>query len=345
MAIEQTPELEQALQGAFERKASDVFLIPGEPLTFRVRGEIQRTETDPLTADRVRATAAAAIGEEALERIRRETGEARTTCGLPGVIDAQLTVASTLGDYSVCVRILPALVLDVEVIGMPKAMVEACEAPHGLIIVAGLTGSGKTTAAVSLVDHINATRPVHIATVEDPVGPRLTPKRAVVQQHEVTTDVPSVLAGIRSVLFQDLDVLYVNELREVSEVDAVVTVADAGHLVIVVGHAASPEDMIQRFIDIHPPETRETFARRLAGALLAVSVQRLLPNASGKGRVAAYGVLTPDDETRRAMIEGRDLAKRATPLPAGCQTLAEAIRQLEAAGTVTHEAAEKALSD
>ncbi|NQT87224.1 Flp pilus assembly complex ATPase component TadA, partial [bacterium] len=204
---------------------------------------------------------------------------------------------------------------------------------------------GKITTAISLVDHINAARPVHIATVEDPVCARFVPKRAIVQQHEIGTDIPNVMAGLRSAMCQDIDVLYVSELKEVSEVDAVITVADTGHLVIVVGHAASPEDMIQRLIDIHPQETRAVFARRLAGVLVAVSVQRLLPNATGKGRVAAYGVLTPDEETRRAMVEGSDLTERPTQLPEGSVTLAEAIRRIEADGAITHEAAEEALAD
>jgi len=343
MAIEQTPELERALQEAADRRASDVHLVPGEPPSFRVAGLIERADAEPLTAEQVEHLAVAAVGRAALDRIRLETGSVQASCGLPGVVDGRLAVASSLGEFVVTIRILPHTIPDVAACRIPAALMKAAEAPRGLILVAGPTGSGKSTAALSLLDHINATRPVHICTVEDPVVVRLTPKRATVQQHEVGTDVPHTTAGLRAALVQDVDVLYVSELKELREVEAVVTLADAGHLVIAVGHAVSPEDMIERLLDIQPPETRGAFAKRLAPVLLAVSVQCLLPKASGKGRVAAYGVLTPDEETRQAMVEGGDIRKRSSPLPDGCRTLADDIGRLHAEGIVTAEAAERAL--
>ena len=344
MAMEQTPELERILQEAADRGASDVHLVPGEPVSFRVRGAIERAEADPLTAAQVRAIAAAAVGDQALEQIPSATGGAITSCGLPGVVDGRIAVARALGDCTLTIRILPGVVLDVQAAGMPDAMLQAAQAPHGLIIFAGQTGSGKSTAAYSLLDHINATRPVHIYTIEDPVAARLTPKRALVQQREIGSDVPDTIAGLRCALTQDVDVLFIGQLTTVAEVQAAVTAADAGHLVIVVGHASSPEDMIQRLLDIQPPEARGHFAKRLASVLRAVSVQCLLPKAAGRGRVAAYGVLVPDDQTRRAIIEAGSLAERTGPLPPGSRTLADDIRRLEAEGIVSPEAAAKALA-
>jgi twitching motility protein PilT len=344
MAIEQTPELERILQEAADRMASDVFLIPDEPVAFRVQGRIERSDCDPLTAPRITVIAAAAVGQEELRRVPLETGGALTSCGLPGVADGRMTIATTMGESTIVIRMLPGTVMDVKAAGVPGVLLKATEAMNGLIVVGGPTGSGKTTVALSLLDYINATRPVHIITVEDPVLARLTPKQALVQHREVGTDIPDTVSGIRWALKQDPDVLYVSELKSIGELEAVVTMADAGHLVLTVMHGFSPEDIVQRILDVHPPETREAFHKRLASVLRAVSVQRLLRKAGGKGRVAAYGVLIPDDDTRQAIVAGTDLKQRSAPLPEGCHTLADDIRRLREEGTVSADAAEEALT-
>lgn len=344
MAIEQTPELDRILQEATDRVASDVFLIPDEPVAFRVQGRIERSHCEPLTAPRIAEIAAAAVGQDELRRIRPETGGALTSCGIPGVADGRMTVATAMGEHTIVIRMLPGTVVDAKAAGVPDVLLQASDAANGLIVVGGPTGSGKTTVALSLLDYINATRPVHIITVEDPVLARLTPKQALVQHREVGTDIPDTVSGIRWALKQDPDILYVSELKSLGELEAVVTMADAGHLVLTVMHGFSPEDIVQRILDVHPPETREAFRRRLASVLRAVSVQRLLRKAGGKGRVAAYGVLIPDDATRQAIVAGTELKERSAPLPEGCRTLADDIRRLREEGIVSADAVEEALA-
>ncbi len=339
MAIEQTPELDRMLEETVDRRASDLILIPGEPMTFRVNGVLRRKEADPLTAEQVKRVAVAAVGDDELKKVRTSTGGVTTSCGLPGVVDGRMTIASAMGDITIVIRILPGTVLSAKDAGLPEALLKAAEAPHGLIVIGGPTGSGKSTAAISLLDHLNAKRPVHIVTIEDPILARLTPKQALIQQREVGTDMPNSLAGLRHALRQDIDVLYLSELRSLDELQAVVTASDIGHLVITVVHGRSPEDIIQRMVDVMSPETRAAFAKRLAGALRAVTCQYLLPRAGGKGRVAAYGVLVPDEETRQAIVEGRNLRERTAPPPAGCRTLAEDIGRLSNEGVVSEEAA------
>jgi twitching motility protein PilT len=344
MAIQQTPQLEEALRKAADLGASDVHLVPDEPVVFRVHGKLQRDSGDPLTADGLRAIAVAAIGEEAVGKIATQSGKVTTSCGIPGVIDGQLTIAQSMGNCTLTILVLPGIVLTAEQTGAPEALVKAVEADCGIVVVGGVVGSGKTTTAISLVDHINATRPVHILTAENPVCARLVSKQGLVQQREIGTDVPGAIEAMRSALQQDLDVFYLSELRTQAELEGIITLAETGHLVIVSAHGATPEDIIQRFVEVFTGETRPIWTRRFAQMLRAVSVQKLLRNASGKGRVAAYAVLTPDDETREAMLKGDDLRKRSKPLPKGCQTLADHIRRLEKEGLVTKETAEEALA-
>jgi len=343
MAIQQTAKLEAALRKAADLRASDIHLVPDEPMVFRVNGKLQRDSGDPLTADDLKAMAVSAIGEEAVEKIASHSGKATTSCGIPGVIDGQLTVARSMGNCTLTILVLPGIVLTAEQTGAPEALIKAVEADHGIVIVGGVVGSGKTTTAISLVDHINATRPVHILTAEDPVCARLVSKTGLVQQREIGTDVPNAITAMRSALQQDLDVFYLSEVKTQAELEAIITLAETGHLVIVSAHGSSPEDIILRFVQVFTGETRPIWRRRFAQMLRAVSVQQLLRKATGKGRVAAYAVLTPDDEAREAMVKGDDLRKRSKPLPEGCQTLADHIRRLAKEGTVSRETSDEAL--
>jgi twitching motility protein PilT len=343
MAIKQTPELEEYLREAAEKDASDVHLIPGEPLTFRVRGMLERTERDPFTPDEIRDIAIAAFGEEPVGKIGSEVGEMRTSCGLPGVREARMCAARSQGQISIVIRLFAPRIFTLEEIKAPEGLVRAattpCGVPSGLLIFCGPTGSGKTTTAFSVIDHINATRAEHICTVEEVSASPLTPKRSLIQRREIGTDVPDCVSGIRAAMRQDMDVLWVGDLTTLEEVDACLTAAATGHLVLTQLHTTTPEAAIQKIIDIQPEDLKAACRRTLSDVLVAVSAQRLLRRADGKGRVAAYAVLILDDEMRAAIREGRDIFCRRNPLPEGCQTFAEHGKRLIEDGIVTQDEA------
>jgi twitching motility protein PilT len=347
MKVNLTPRLEQLIEEAAERDASDIFLIPGEPPAMRVppSHKIERADTDPLTPEEVKEMAKAALGKKDLARIGKEVGETSRWCGRSTVVNATLTVSRSLGDYTIHVRLSPPRILTVDHIALPDSLRNILFSPSGLIIFTGLAGSGKSTTAYTAVDHINIHRPCHICTVEDQVIVPIPAKKALVQQRCVGADVPNTLAGIQAAMRQDLDVLFINEIKTVEELEACISVAEQGHLVITVFHAAAtPEESVHRMIDVFPEDVRDVSRRAIAGCLRAVCAQRLLPKKD-KGRVAAYAVLIPDDEMRKAIAEGRDFMKRETPMPEGCQTMAEHIRRLHDEGVIGEETAKTALAD
>lgn len=344
MATKNESLLERLLQKAAELDASDLHLVAGEPPIYRVKGSLQRAEQDPLSADEIQHIVEAEIGSEQAARIGRELGHAIAMCQVPGVVQGRMCVTRAAGALTATTRILPARLPDPARARIPQALLDAACSPNGLIVVAGETGSGKTTVAMMLLDHINASSPVRILTIEDPVGVRLEPKRAVITQQNTDSDTPSYASALRAALRQDPDVLFVGETRDLGTLEACITLVDTGHLVITQIHAASPEDVIQRMIDVHPEETRPIFRRRLASGLRAVSVQKLLPRAGKPGVTAAYGLLIVDKEMRRAIADGRDIKDRTAPLPEGCQTLADDIRRLQAEGLITEQTADDALS-
>lgn len=344
MAVQQTPELERALQAAADRKATDLFLLPDEPVSFRVKGAIVRSEGDALSEADVRAIAAAAVGQERLSTLA-ETGTLVTSCSLPGVIDGQMTIASSRGQLAIVVRLITVKTLPIETIQLPPAVLRAIETATagGLSIFTGRIGSGKTTTMLSVLDHINATREKHICTVEDPIEIRLTPKRSLITQREVGLDVPDFIAGIAASLRQDADIILVGELRSPDAVQACVTAASVGRTIITQLHATTPQKAIQRLYDVQPPDQLPIFRRHLSETLRVICAQVLLPHATQPTRVPAYGVLIPDAEMRAAILAGADVAIRERPLPEGSLDISDDIDRLRRHGVISDEAARAAL--
>ena len=342
MAIQQTPELERALQAAADRKATDLFLLPDEPVSFRVKDRIVRSEGDPLSEADVRAIAAAAVGDDRLATLS-DAGVIVTSCALAGVIDGQMSIASARGQITIVVLLITVKTLPVEAIALPPAVLRALEAPGGLAIFTGRIGSGKTTTMLSVLDHINATSEKHICTVEDPIEIRLTPKRSLVTQREVGLDVPDFVTGIATSLRQDANVIMVGELRSHDVVQACVTAAAVGRMIITQLHATTPEKALQRLYDVQPADQLEAFRRRLSESLRVICAQVLLPHAAQDVRVPAYGVLIRDAEMRAAIAAGRDVALRQCPLPEGSLDISDDIERLRREGIVTDAAARAAL--
>ncbi len=337
-----TAELQRMLEEAARRQASDLHLVPGEPPVYRIGNRLVRDEQDPLTEEDIRRIAEAAVGADEAARIGSQREVVITTCGIEGVLEGRMCVTRNLERLTVVVRLLPSRLPDASLARVPQALLDLTDSPNGFILLTGLTGSGKNTVALMLLDYINARRPVHIVTIEDPVAMHLVPKQALIRQQSVGTDTPSFAGALRAVLRLDPDVIYVSETRDLMTLQACVMATQTGHLVISVIHGPSPEAVVRMMLDAQPEDMRPMFRQSLAGALRAVVMTHLLPEASGKGRVAAYGLLLPDQAMRQAIAEGWDLAKRQQ-LPQGSQTIAQDIERLAAEGRVTREAAREAL--
>ena len=349
MAINQTPELERALQLAAERRASDLFLIPGEPVALRIKGKIERAGGEPLTPADVRSIAVAAVGEQRLAALGTETGRIVTSCELPGVAAGRMCIASARGEPTIVVRILPTRMWDVKQLCIPDAVLKAARSPNGLVIFSGVAGSGKTTSMLSVLDDWNANMPGHVCTVEDPIGMVLTSKRSIVQQREVGVDVPDVVSGIAAAMRQDLDVLMVGELKTAEEVQACLAACETGHLVFTQVHADLPSTALQRLLEIQPaeelqPPRLQLFCQRLGRALRCVLCQMLLPRADGPGLVAAYSVLVLDNQLRNMIAQCQQLRTRTAPWPEGCLTFRDHILSLRQQGHITEETAQQAMA-
>src|SRR5215472_5478174 len=240
------------------------------------------------------------------------------------------------GSLAVSFRLLPLAIPSFDMLGIPESVHRLLERQHGLILVTGPTGSGKSTTQAAMIDHLNHTRPYHIITFEDPiefVHPHL---HSIVDQRQVGEDTPSFAQGLRAAVREDPDVVLIGEMRDLETISAAVTIAESGHLVVATLHTNDAPQALDRIIDSYLGATQQQVRIQLAGCLAGVIYQQLLP-AIGGGRVAAFEVLIANTAVRSMIKEGRTDQIRSvlqTGLREGSQTLERSLNQLLRAGLI-----------
>ena len=189
-------------------------------------------------------------------------------------------------------RTIPYEIFTFEQLGVPANVKDLCLRPRGLVLVTGPTGSGKTTTLTTMIDFINSEEEGHIITIEDPIEFYHQHKKCVVNQREVHVDLPGFGEGLRRAMREDPDVIMVGEMRDLETIGAAITAAETGHLVFGTLHTTGAARTIDRIIDAFPTNQQEMVRTQLAGNLLAVISQALVPKKGGKGRIAAYEIMT-----------------------------------------------------
>ncbi len=195
------------------------------------------------------------------------------------------------GTIAVSMRLIPAAVLSLQALGLPGSVVTLADESRGLVLVTGVTGSGKSTTLAALIDLINRTRPMHILTIEDPIEFVHADVKAVVTQREIGFDTPSYPSGLCSALRQDPDVILIGEMRDLETIETALVAAETGHLVFATLHTLDASETVNRIISAFPPHQQGQIRQQLARVLRAAISQRLLPRADGRGRALAAEVL------------------------------------------------------
>jgi twitching motility protein PilT len=222
-------------------------------------------------------------------------------------------------------------------LGIPESVHRLLERQHGLILVTGPTGSGKSTTQAAMIDHLNTTRPYHIITIEDPIEYVHTHRLSIVDQRQVGEDAASFAEGLRAAFREDPDVVLIGEMRDLETISAAVSIAESGHLVLATLHTNDAPQALDRIIDSYLGASQQQVRIQLAGCLAGVIYQQLLP-AVGGGRVAAFEVLIANTAVRSMIKEGRTDQIRSvlqTGLREGSQTLERSLNQLLRAGLIS----------
>ncbi len=209
-------------------------------------------------------------------------------------------------DHSaIAIRLLRNDIPTLDDLFMPPVMAEFAMRPRGLVLITGPTGSGKSTTLAGMIDYINCNKSAHVITIEDPIEYVHEHKRCMVNQREVGSDVPGFALALRAALREDPDVILVGEMRDFETIQAAITAAETGHLVLSTLHTTSAADTINRIIDVYPEHQQVQIRTQLANTLVGVVSQTLLPLKSGNGRVAAMEILACTDAISAQIREGK----------------------------------------
>ena len=333
-------DLDRLLRLAVDERASDTHLKVGSRPHLRVDGVLRETSLDLLEPGDTEQVVRRVLGPHRAEVVASGP-EVEGVYAIPDLGRFRVSAFRQRGHIGVVLRRIVPGVPNLAALGLPPVAGELAEASSGMVLVAGLAGSGRTSTLAALVDHINATRAAHIVTIEQPVEVVHTDKRSMVDQREVGRDTPSYASALDAVAHQDPDVVVVGALPDVDTTQAALEIADGGRLVIAVVQAIGAPDAVTRLLDRFPPAQREPARALLARTLAGVLCQRLLPRAGGRGRTPAVEVLTANGPVVDA-LSSADGTHGLAALMAdgemwGMQTFDQSLASLYERGLVTRD--------
>ena len=301
-----TFNFKNAITHMVQRGGSDLLLKVGRPATIRVNGELVALETQPLKPEELKSLAEQIMTPRQVKEFA-EHKEADFAIGVPGVGRFRTNVYQQRGTVAFAFRSIPYEVKTLRELNLPPVLEEIAARPRGLVLVTGVTGSGKSTALAALINHINLNRRVNIITIEDPIEFLHRDNLANISQREVGNDTLSFNSALRHVLRQDPDVILIGEIRDMETLDTALKAADTGHLVFSTLHTTDATQTINRVISFFPPHQHDEIRHLLSTALQAVVSLRLVPRRDGRGRVPGAEVLI---NTAAVQDNIRDLSKQ-----------------------------------
>ena len=313
--------------------ASDLHMTVGGAPMVRLDGYLQQLVATSVTAAQL-AEFVALLPDYTRQLLERR-GE--VDCAWRwGNERYRLNIYRQRDQYAMAVRLLNNVVPECEALGMPPALQAVTELSQGLVLIVGPTGSGKTTTLAALVQRINATRAVHIVTLEDPIEYEYPAGQSLIHQREIGRDTTSFARGLRAALREDPDVILVGELRDSETMAIALTAAETGHLVLATLHTQDVTSSVNRIVD-GLQQNQQLVRSQLAESLAVVASQRLLARADGQGRVAAYEVLVATDAVRHLIREGQVHQLQSylqTGARNGMVTMEESVKSLRRTGII-----------
>lgn len=332
--------LEDLLKLAREQGASDLHLTLDSPPVLRKNGILVKLQTRELSRNDLDGLAHSLLDKQQSEQLAEgeELDFSFSRPEVPEIGRCRVNVFRQQGTPGIVIRLIPLDIPTPECLGLPPVCLELARLAKGLVLIAGSTGSGKSTTLASLIDYINRTRACHIVTIEDPIEYVHSHKLGLINQREVGKDTGSFAKALRAVLRQDPDVILLGEMRDQETVATAVTAAETGHLVFSTLHTNDAVQAVDRMIDIFPPHGQQQIRLQLAAVLQGIIVQQLLPRVDREGRVLAAEVLLATPAARSLIREGKTyqlLSVMQTNARQGMQTMDKAMQDLVKKALIT----------
>ena len=282
--------LDELLRIGHAKGASDVHLVAGSAPIYRINGQLIPTDEGRLMPNDTYEMAKSILTDELWEVLENKR-EVDLSYGIENISRFRVNIFYQRSSVSIAFRVIPRDIPSIETLGIPTILRKVVQRPHGLFLVTGPTGSGKSTSLASMIDFMNQTMNKHIITLEDPIEYLHSHKQSIIVQREIGFDTLSFANGLRASLRQDPDVILVGELRDLETIQTAITAAETGHLVMGTLHTQDTAGTIDRIIDVFPAHQRNQTRTMLANVLLGVMSQRLFRRTDLSGRVVATEVL------------------------------------------------------
>jgi twitching motility protein PilT len=299
------PEVNKLFRTVMKLQASDLHLKAGQPPMVRLRGDVVRLNAPPLTQDDMERLLLTNLQSKHRKILEDEGGVDFSYVVGQDECRFRVSLFKQRGRLSLVARRVNSFIPSFKELGVPDSIENLCHFSDGLVILAGVTGSGKSTTIAAMIDYIAEREPLHILTVEDPIEFTFTDKKAYINQREIGLDVKDWHKALKDAVRQDPDVILVGELRDIETFEAAVHAAETGHLVFGTIHASTAATTINRILDLFPPEKHAAIRAALANNLKAVVAQKLLKGLK-KGRVPTNEIMIVNPTIRKLIGEGMD---------------------------------------
>ena len=311
--------------------AADLHLVVGMPPMVRVAGDIRPLEgLERMPKEVVESLVFSLLTEDQINSFKKDLRASIST--MIGQVQMRVSAYYHLGRVEATLRLPTVGLVPLKELGLPRAVEELCRRSHGLVLVTGPTGHGKTTTLNAMLDQINSERRCKIVTIEDPIEFLHKPKKAIIVQQELGTDVRSFHAALVHTLRLDPDVICVGEMRDLETISTALEAAETGHLVIATLHTNNAPQTVDRIVNAFPPHDRGYIVAQLAGTLQGIVSQLLLPNVGHTRRVMACEVMIANEAVRNMIRDDKT------------QSLPNVIMTSRDVGMVTMDASLKALA-
>ncbi len=331
------------LQEMVRRNGSDLHLKVGRPPTFRVDGDLEPLDLPSLRPEDLKTLAEQLMTPRQIKQFAEEK-ECDFAIGVPGIGRFRVNLYQQRGSLCYAMRAIPYQARTLAEANLPKVLEEIAMKPRGLVLVTGVTGSGKSTALAAMIQHVNEQRRANIITIEDPIEFLHRDINCHINQREVGTDTATFAQALRRVLRQDPDVILIGEIRDLETLDTALKAADTGHLVFATLHTTDATQTINRVLSFYPPHQQAEVRFSLASALQAVVSMRLVPRADKVGRIPAVEILI---NTAAVRDQIRDMAAtlniphliKEGAIQYGMQSFDQSLMQWYSQGTISYESA------
>jgi twitching motility protein PilT len=334
-------KLRSVLEEMIRRGASDLHVFVGFPPVIRVNGELEPCEHEVVGPPDMVALAEQILTPNQLKEFETKK-EIDFGFGVPGLGRFRANVSKQRGTLAMVFRLVPMEIPPLETLMLPPIIADLCNKPRGLILVTGITGSGKSTTLASMLQLINQIRRAKIITIEDPIEFLHARRTGLVAQREVGTDTNSFSSALRHVLRQDPDVIMVGEIRDLETMEIAITAANTGHLLLSTLHTIDASQTVNRVISFFPTHQHQEVRLLLGSCLEAIVSMRLVPRADGTGRVPAVEVMLCTPTIREFIIDPEKTvmirqAIQEGHLQYGMQTFDQSLMKLYREGLISFD--------